>query len=49
MKKRWVSRIDIDNKTVLLGYYPTAEAAARAYDDAAIKYHGAFANLNFPK
>lgn len=35
-------------RTIALGSHPTAEAAARAYDEAAKKHHGAFARLNFP-
>lgn len=31
-----------------LGSFSTAEAAARAWDRAAVKHHGEFAALNFP-
>lgn len=35
-------------KRIHLGYFGKPEDAARAYDEAAIKYHGKFARLNFP-
>jgi hypothetical protein len=44
----WVAKIQINRKTLHLGYYKTKEEAARAYDHAASKYHGEFAYLNFP-
>lgn len=39
----------INNRSVLLGRFATAEEAARAFDAAAIKLHGASALLNFPE
>jgi len=40
------ARISINGRRIYLGVYDTAEAAARAYNKAALKYHGEFARLN---
>lgn len=43
---KWVARITVDNKTVRLGYFSTEKEAAKAYNEAAKKYHGEYARLN---
>lgn len=44
----FTAQISIGNKKKHLGSFSLAEDAARAYDMAAIKQFGEFANLNFP-
>jgi hypothetical protein len=45
--KRWQAHIRVNNKKIHLGYFPTVEDAARAYDAAAIEHFGEYAKTNF--
>lgn len=45
--RKWRASLTKDGKKIHIGAYSTAEEAARAYDEAARKYHGEFARTNF--
>jgi hypothetical protein len=45
----WRAVIQVDNRRVYIGSFPTPEEAARAYDREAQKHFGEFARLNFPE
>jgi hypothetical protein len=45
-KMRYEAYIHVDRKKIGLGIHETAEEAARAYNEAAVKYFGEFARLN---
>jgi len=44
--KNWKAYIKFNGKLINLGYYLTENEAAQAYNEAAIKYFGEFAQLN---
>ena len=46
---RWTAKIRANGKRLWLGRFTSEIDAAKAYDAAAQKYHGEFAQLNFPK
>jgi hypothetical protein len=45
---KWWAYIHVDGAYKNLGYFTSKEDAARAYDEAAVKYYGEFAFLNKP-
>jgi len=46
-KNKWRARIKVNYKEFHVGYFNTEREAARAYDQAASKFNGKFARLNF--
>lgn len=48
-ESKFTSAIQVNGDKIYLGIHDTAEAAARAYNEAAIKYFGEFARLNIIK
>jgi hypothetical protein len=47
--KPWQAHLVADGKRHCSPQFATEEEAARAYDELAVKHHGEFARLNFPK
>ena len=45
-RRKWQATIQVNYKTSYLGRYNTPEDAARAYNEAALKFFGEFASLN---
>jgi hypothetical protein len=48
-RKKWIVLIKYNCKRKFLGYFKDEIHAAKAYDEAAKKYHKEFASLNFPE
>lgn len=42
----WCAQIKVNYKRINLGYYKNKKDAAKAYNDAAVKHFGEFANVN---
>ena len=44
--KKWQVSIFVENKKIYIGVFESKNDAARAYNEAAIKYHGEYVKLN---
>lgn len=44
---KWVAQIQVNKVKINLGYHVAEDEAAKVYDNAALRYFGEFANLNF--
>ena len=44
--RKWVAQIAFNNKKMHLGFFNDPTEAAKSFNEAALKYHGEFANLN---
>lgn len=49
LSQKWIARIGFNNKKKHIGCFNTSKQAAKAYDNAAKKYFGKYAYLNFPE
>jgi len=47
--KKFRTQIGVNKKVIYIGEFETEFEAALAYDDAALKYYGEFAYLNYPE
>jgi len=45
--RKWEVRISVNGRRIYIGRFEDQIEAARAYDAAAVKYHGRYANVNF--
>jgi len=45
-KEKWKAQIVVNKKSIYLGIFKDKKDAAKAYNEAAIKYHGEFARPN---